>query len=291
MKEETPITIVVACDDHYMILLAALLKSIELNHSSGERIEVYIVEDNVSIRNKNRLLNSVGNSMVLHWIKMNEAIPEGMSLPVVNNTYPLNTFIRLFIPHFIPQHIKKVIFMDVDMIVLNDISKLWHIDIGDHIIGAVTDSITRTLGNGIANYEQLGLNPGAKYFNAGLQIINTDKWREHHMTEKIVNLINENRKFAGLGDQYGLNIGLAEQWQEIDPLWNYFSSGNHPHPYLIHYYHRKPFYKTYFNNYQEMFYEYLDYTAWKNTKPVGESRRYLKKISNMIPKWKLLFSR
>jgi lipopolysaccharide biosynthesis glycosyltransferase len=291
MKEVTPITIVVACDDHYMILTAALLKSIEMNHSTGEPIEVYIVEDNVSSRNKNRLLSSVGSSMLLYWIKMSEAIPEGMSLPVVNNTYPLNTFIRLFIPHFIPQHIKKVIFMDVDMIVLGDISKLWHTDIGDHIIGAVTDSITKTLGNGIANYEQLRLNPASKYFNAGLQIINTDKWREQHMTEKIVNLINENRKFAALGDQYGLNIGLAEQWQEIDPLWNYFSNGNHPHPYLIHYYHRKPFYKTYFNNYQEIFYEYLDYTAWKNTKPVGESRRYLKKISNMIPKWKLLFSR
>src|SRR5688572_21732588 len=198
MKEMSPITIVVACDDHYMILTAALLKSIEMNHLSGEPIEVYIVEDNVSVKNKTRLLNS-SESMTIHWIKMNEAIPEGMSLPVVNNTYPLNTFIRLFIPHFIPQDIKKVIFMDVDMIVLEDISKLWHINIDDHIIGAVTDSITKTIGNGIENYEQLGLNPESKYFNAGLQLINTDKWREHHMTEKIVNLINENRIFAGLG--------------------------------------------------------------------------------------------
>lgn len=291
MTRQTPITIVVACDDHYMILLAALLKSIELNHSSGEPIEVYIVADNVSPASKSNLIRSAGNEMLLHWIDMEDAIPKGMSLPVVNNTYPLNTFIRLFIPHFIPLDVKKVIFMDVDMIVLEDISKLWHTNIDNHIIGAVTDSITRTIGNGVANYQELGLNPESKYFNAGLQLINTEKWRKNATTEKIITLINDNKRFAGLGDQYGLNIGLADQWQEIDPLWNYFSSGDHPRPYLIHYYHRKPFYKTYFNNYQDIFYEYLACTAWKNAKPVGESRRYLKKISNILPKWKLIFSR
>jgi lipopolysaccharide biosynthesis glycosyltransferase len=291
MLRQTPITIVVACDDHYMILLGALLKSIELNHETGEAVEVYVVEDKVSAKNKKRLERSVGEEMLIHWIDMEDAIPKGMRLPVVNNTYPLNTFIRLFIPHFIPSDVKKVIFMDVDMIVLEDISKLWHTETGDHIIGAVTDSITRTIGNGIANYRELELNPESKYFNAGLQLINTEKWREQKMTEKIIDLINKNRKFAALGDQYGLNIGLVDQWQEIDPLWNYFSSGDHPRPYLIHYYHRKPFYKTYFNNYQDIFYEYLAYTSWKNTKPVGESMRYLKKISNILPKWKLIFSK
>lgn len=286
------IPLVVACDDHYLILLAALLKSIEKNHHSNEPIDVYVVEDNVSFKNQLKLEEQVRNTGIhLKWIPIASATPHGMNLPVVNNSYPLNTFVRLFIPHFIPLDIQKIIFLDVDMIVLEDISKLWSVDISGYTIGAVRDSITKTIGNGIDNFVELGLNPQQKYFNAGLQLIDTRRWVEEKRTEQVIHIINNNKKYARLGDQYGLNAAFSGQWFEIDPMWNYFSDGNHPYPNLIHYFHRKPFYKTYSNNYQDIFYQYLDQTPWRNTKPVGESIRYLKKISNVLPKWKLLFSR
>jgi lipopolysaccharide biosynthesis glycosyltransferase len=297
-KQNERITIVVACDDHYLIMLGALLKSIEKNHKTPELIDVYVIDDNVSSRNKRRLHQSIDEQMfTLHWIPIKDAVPKGMNFPLVHNSYPLNTYIRLFIPHFMPKHIKKVLFMDVDMLVLNDISNLWHIDIGDHIIGAVTDSITRFVGNleggGIANYEELGLHPETKYFNAGLQLINIPKWLENNVTEKIINCINDNRKYANMGDQYGLNVILCDKYFEIDPMWNYMANGDHPTPHLIHFIHRKPFYKSYFNNpsYQKLFYEYLSETKWKDARPIGESVRYLKKLSNVIQKLQLVFSK
>src|SRR5690606_28118992 len=130
----------------------------------------YIVNDGISKRSVQKIIDSLSlEKMTLHWMKMKDAIPKGMDLPSVNNSYPINTYIRILIPYFIPKSIKKVIFFDVDMIMLNDISKLWHIDIGDNIIGAVSDtigSITKTIEHGIENYKELGLDPKEEYFNA-----------------------------------------------------------------------------------------------------------------------------
>ncbi|WP_420477522.1 hypothetical protein, partial [Noviherbaspirillum sp. ST9] len=72
------ITIVSVCDDHYSILLAVLIKSIEINHKTSEAIDYYIVSDNISAKNKRRIRESVANNMVkLHWIEMAEAVPAG----------------------------------------------------------------------------------------------------------------------------------------------------------------------------------------------------------------------
>jgi len=279
-----------------MIMLAAMLKSIEKNHKSGELLRVYVVDDHISERKKRKLEASLDRDLLqLHWIPIRNTIPEGMNFPLVPNTYPLNTYVRLFIPYFMPQGIEKVLFMDVDMLVLDDISKLWHTDIGAHAIGAVTDSITKTIGNvggdGIENWQELGLDKNAPFFNAGLQLINIREWKRQGITEKVLNCINENRKYARMGDQYGLNVVFAGRYFKLDPLWNYLANGNHPSPYLVHFIHRKPFYRSYFNNlyYRKLFYEYLGLTRWKRARPVGEPRRYLKKLNNVFQKVNLFF--
>lgn len=285
------ITVVVVCDNHYMILLAALLKSIELNHYTNEYIDVYVVQDKVSKRNQKKLELSVNPAKIgIKWVKIKDTIPEGISFPLVKNSYPLNTYVRLFIPHFIPKEIEKVLFLDVDMIMLEDISKLWNINIGDKIIGAALDLGALTIGVGVKNYKELNMNPNEKYFNAGLQLINTQKWREENITEKTINAINEGREFALLGDQYGLNVSLYKKWFELDPLWNQFCCYNDPIPYLIHYFGRKPIYTTYENHFQEVFYSYLNQTEWKNSKPINEFNRYIKKITNVLEKVSLLFT-
>jgi lipopolysaccharide biosynthesis glycosyltransferase len=293
MKTNNHISVVLACDDHYVVLLAALLKSIEMNHIDDAIVDIYIVDDHISKRSKKKLQRSLSSEKInLIWLKMDEIIPEGIALPLVNNSYPVNTYIRLLIPYFIPKEIKKVIFLDVDMIMLDDISNLWNIDTGEYVIGAASDTIgpiTKTIGNGIENHLELGLDPEQRYFNAGLQLINIDKWVEQEITKKTFDAINNNKKYAALGDQYGLNIALIGNWHEIDSLWNCFSVNTDPKPKLIHYFHRKPIYKTYTYNYRDEFFYYLNQTEWKNFKPIGETSRYFKKISNMLEKVKLKF--
>ena len=287
-----PLNIVVASDNHYLILLAALIKSIEDNIRKGQAIHIYVIEDNVSEASKKKLQRSVNeNITTLFWQKMEEVIPKGMELPLDRSTYPLNIYMRLFIPYFIPLEIEYVLYLDVDMIVQADVTTIFENDLSDKVIAAVLDPRIITFDNswgGVFNYEALGLPGNTRYFNTGLLLMNLKKWREQNVTEKIIQCIDNNKKFANYPDQYGLNVVLANQWLELSPLWNHFSTiDTNEMPYLIHFVERKPIYQSY--NYSEefknTFYHYLNQTEWKNFKPIGESTRYIKKIKNIFNKF------
>ena len=285
--------IVVASDNHYIILLAALIKSIEANIRLGQTIEIHVIEDKVSDGSKAKLKSSINPQITsLVWHPMESVIPKGMNLPLDKSSYPLNIYMRLFIPYFIPEEIEKVLYLDVDMIVQEDVTTLFEEELGNNVIAAVLDPRIITFDNswgGIFNYEALGLSGKTRYFNTGLILMQTKRWREQDITVKIIDCINNNKKFVNYPDQYGLNVVLANQWLELSPLWNHFSTiDTNEKPNLIHFVERKPIYQSYNYNleFKKTFYFFLNQTAWKNFKPIGESSRYIKKIKNILNKLK-----
>ncbi len=279
------------CDNHYLVLMAALIKSIEHNHKTGEQIDIIVVGDNVAESNKVKLEQSLDSTLIsLRWITMREAVPANMKLPSDKSTYPMNIYTRVFIPWFVPESVTRVIYLDVDMIVTGDISELWYSDIDNLPLGAVQDPRIKTANNswgGIKNYEQLGLAPDTKYFNTGMLIIDTEAWRSEHVANKVLECVANNQAFLNYPDQYALNVVLANKWAEIDPKWNHFvTSGETRDAKLIHFVERKPIYKSYSNSesYQILFYRYLNQTKWKSKRKIGEPERYLKKIGNLLYK-------
>ncbi|MBB5436373.1 lipopolysaccharide biosynthesis glycosyltransferase [Pedobacter sp. AK017] len=296
MQHPGPIYIVCVCDNHYAILLAALIKSIEINHKSNEIIEYFIVEDGISRENKNRITNSIHqNATVIHWLPMKSCLPEEAKIPIDKSSLPLNIYTRLFIPHFIPDTVNKVIFLDVDMIVLEDISKLWHTDLENNIVGAVQDQFIQLVSRwgGVSNYKELGIAEDNKYFNAGLMVIDIQKWKAADITDKVIQCIFKNSALAQFQDQYGLNAVLAKDWKELDALWNRFAYSEDKRPFLIHFTGRKPIYKTYefSEDYKKIFFEYLNQTDWKNFKPISETKRYFKKVKNILDKFSQMLKR
>jgi len=289
------IPVVIVTDEHYVIHLAALLKSIEVNHKTSERIAVYVIADGVKKSSQKKIQASVDAAMfTIEWIRMEDTIPPGIKLPLDRTSYPVTIYLRLFIQYIVPADTQKALFLDVDMIVLDDVSNLYNHDLGDNVIAAVQDPRLLTFDNswgGIFNYKELGFAPDTKYFNTGLIIFNMPKWIEGNYAQKIIDCIDENIKFANYPDQYGFNVVLANKWLELDTRWNYFASGDIEKPFLVHFISRKPFYTSYNYNpkYKELFYQYLKLTEWHNAKPIGELNRYVKKLKNIWVKIKKKF--
>ncbi len=292
VNSPSTIPVVIVTDEHYVIHLAALLKSIEVNHKSGEHIAVYVIADGVKKGSQKKIEASVNPAMFsIKWVKMEDTIPPGVTLPLDRTTYPVTIYLRLFIQYIVPADTQKALFLDVDMIVLDDISKLYNHNLGDNVIAAVQDPRLLTFDNswgGIFNYKELGFAPDTKYFNTGLIIFDMAKWSEGNYAQKIIDGINYNIKFANYPDQYGFNVVLANQWLELDTRWNYFASGDEEAPYLVHFISRKPFYTSYNYNpkYKNLFYKYLKLTEWRNARPIGELDRYVKKLKNIWVKIK-----
>jgi lipopolysaccharide biosynthesis glycosyltransferase len=291
MKQlKSPIIIFTVSDDHYAAMLGVLLKSIELNHASPEKIIFYIIEDQISFRNKQNISESIDNSKIeIVWIKMKNAIPDGLKLPNDNSSYPTSIYMRFFIPSLLPLDIEKVIYLDADTMALQDISNLWNTDLKDYPLAAVVDERVKSFDNewgGIKNYKDFNFPPSTKYFNTGLLLLNLKVWRDKDIRSQLIDVIEKNKKFAQYPDQYALNVVLANQWIELDPRWNCFSTNTMKDAFLIHFVSRKPIYKTYDSNpeYYSHFHHYLNQTNWENFQLIGEFQRYLKKIKNVLLK-------
>jgi len=290
MERSKKITVVVASDEHYLPMLATLIKSIEANLSRSSLLDLWIIGDRITTKNKLRIENSVNHEIsVLHWKDADKIIPSGMELPLDKSSFPLSIYLWYFIPFFIPTEIEKVIYLDVDMLNYRDLTELWDTDLGNKIAGAVVDPRIRTFEcdwGGILNYQELGFTGSYKYFNSGVMLINTHKWMKNHITEKALVYVEDNYNSAVYPEQYGLNLALANNWIELNPLWNYFATTSHKAPYNVHFVDRKPIYITYKNNpvYLQQFQFYLLQTDWADFKPIGELKRYMKKINNVIEK-------
>jgi lipopolysaccharide biosynthesis glycosyltransferase len=287
LKEK--IYIVVATDNYYAILLAALLKSLEENHHTKEHLEVYIIDDGISSKNKKRLQLQVNHDKItLHWCKGNQVVPPDVKIPLDSSSFPLTSYMRLFGPHIVPEEAEKIIYLDVDMIVQADISLLWHTDLQGHIFGAVRD-LAETVScswSGIPNYKELGIPADTSYFNAGMMLINAPQWRKEDIANKVMQTIHDNLEHVNLVDQYGLNIVLANRWLEMDRRWNSFAANAVSDPYILHFLDIKPIFKSYNSSpaYKTIFYKYLKLTAWKSHTPVSKYKRLARKAYNKIKK-------
>ena len=290
MKDTTNhIYILCVCDNHYVPLLAALIRSITRNHLTEEPIEIIAVNDHITKMNRDKISRCVdGDKIKLTWIDIAHCIPKSTKLPTDKSSLPLNIYVRLLIQEFIPQDITRLIYMDVDMLVLEDISKLWNIDLHTNIIGAVQDPFVQSVGRwgGVANYADFGLTVDSPYFNAGLLLIDMKKWRENSISDKVLDCLQTNQQHALYQDQYGLNAILGNQWYMLDAKWNRFAYSEDNQPFLIHFTGRKPIYLTYNyrQDYKDLFFEYLEQTPWKGYKQIGETTRYLKKARNILQK-------
>lgn len=296
MGNQNNISLVVASDNQYAILLGALLKSIEVNHKTEERIDVYILDDNISDKNKEKLKQTVSlDIFALHWLKIDSVIPPDITIPIDNTAFPLTCYYRIFAPYAVPEEVEKLIYLDVDMIVRQDISKLWHTDIGDKLFGAVQDwqlTVSCSWG-GIQNYKQLGIPADTKYFNSGLLVMNTRKWRREEATKRVIDFMHDNIEYVNYADQYGLNGVLYDQWYQLDPNWNWFALFENNNPYIIHFLDVKPIFKSYKSipAFKDEFYHYLKFTPWKDYKPVHNYNRFFKKVYTKLKKKSLqLFS-
>ncbi len=281
MNSPETISIVLASDNHYAVLIAALIKSIEIKHLSDELLSFTIIDGGISKKNKEKLQNSINTkTTTLSWVKPNDIIPAEITIPVDGSTYPLSAYLRLFAPYAVGLNCKKLIYMDVDMIVYEDISKLYHVDIGDFAAGAVQDDFLIAK-NAIPNYQELNIPADTKYFNSGLLLINTEKWIASNVIDNVIKCLITNRKHVNYPDQYALNVVLSNEWYELDRVWNCSAVLDFPsEPVIVHFLNVKPIFKSCDakEEYKKDFFRLLSLTAFNDFKPIADYQRWLKKV-------------
>lgn len=131
-------------------------------------------------------------------------------------------YARVLLPYLIPGDVSKVLYLDSDLVVRDDLAELWDTDLGDKALFAVRDRIASVSApRGLANYRELGIPHDAKYFNSGLLLVSLARWRERKISERIFSYLRTNRAIIKMEDQEGLNAVLFDDWGELPFRWNW----------------------------------------------------------------------
>ena len=184
------IPIFFAADDNYVPFLAVSIKSMLDNASKYYFYNIYILTEGISIENQKRLEKYQTQNSKIHFVELSSYITKikDRLASTLRDYYTESIFYRIFIAALHPE-LKKAIYLDCDIVVLGDISKLYNTNLGDNILGAVTDDVIS--GNEdfkiYAKYA-VGVDH-TQYFNSGVLVMNLEEYRKQKIQERFVYLL------------------------------------------------------------------------------------------------------
>lgn len=256
MKE--PIRIVCSTNDSYAKHLAVMLTSLLLNKESPDPIHINILYgSNLSQENKERLTNSIKPyNVTLSFITFNNSSLKELDKLNLYKRYGKEAIYRIFIPNLFGDDVKKTLYLDCDMIVTQDITKLWRTNLDHYYLAAVLDPSAKRMQQKLA----LPLN---NYFNSGVLLINHKKWRSKNITNKLMEFLKENSEKIVFPDQDALNAVLYDKVLILNDKWNRpaFRSHRNPSYAILHYITwKKPW--SHNPRGKDQYLKYLSKTIW-----------------------------
>lgn len=279
MKEH--INIVFASDDNYAQHIAVVIASI-MTKTKG-KVCFFVINDNISDNKINKLKETAAVfNAEINFISVPE---EKFKNVYLSGHVSRAAYFRLALPDILPEDVEKAIYLDVDLLVYDDIKKLWQVDLQNIPLAAVPDYGIMASGRLCRQKaDVIGLPVGEKYFNSGVLIINLKEWRKENYTKQILEIINSNQ--FPHHDQDALNKIFMEDWLQIDlrwniipPVFNLFTKillnktfrnqaiNAKRNPGIIHYAGRyKPWEFSYHQDFNDMYYKYLKQTAFADEK-------------------------
>jgi lipopolysaccharide biosynthesis glycosyltransferase len=251
------IHIVVATNNKYVKHLAVMLTS--LFEQTNRPISLYVIDGNLSSENKQKLHNALKSFQVeLAFLTVEDSLFQDV---VVRYHLSKETYYRIAIPALLPKDVRKVLYLDCDLIVKEDIANLWDVNIEKYHLGAVQ------IPGKVLRFEELSIPESAGYFNAGVLLINLKKWRDNQTSEKVLHYMRKNPEKLKFMDQDALNAVLHEKWLKLDPKWNYQVHRSHHQrfdPAIIHYTtDKKPWNSWHNPKFKDEYLKYAKKTIWK----------------------------
>ena len=128
-------------------------------------------------------------------------------------------YLRLLIPELVPENVNRVIYLDTDLVVLDDIQELWEMDLEGKPLGAVPDlGILASSRMRRQKEETLGIEEGELYFNSGVMVMDLKAWRENQYGPQVIRCVEEGN--FRHHDQDGLNKVFQDNWKPLPLRWN-----------------------------------------------------------------------
>ncbi len=238
MNREIPIFFTI--DDGYAPFLAVALNSAIKNANPDRKYRAIVLHQDLCETNIAKLqsLQTDNFKIELTPMKANfEALDDRMSNRLRCDYFTLTIYFRLFIPAMFPQY-DKGIYIDSDVVLTDDIAKLFDIDIGDNYIGACNDLSIADIPPLVAYTENAVGVKAKEYINSGVLLMNLKKLRENDLEGHFLNLLSTYHFDSIAPDQDYLNAMCNGNIYYLDEAWDAMPNDAKPQlekTHLIHY--------------------------------------------------------
>ncbi|PPC86695.1 MAG: glycosyl hydrolase [Methylotenera sp.] len=199
--------VVFGCDESYVMHLSVAIKSLIENNSDTHMI-IFVINSDISSKNWDNI-----KSLDIHkkHTLINEKVSEfELNDLVTKGQFTKATYYRLLIETLVPYD--KVLYIDSDVVVNGSLRNFWNFELKDHYLAAVEDP----------GYDEnyLEMSPNARYFNAGVMLINLKKWRDELTSQQVIKFIRTQESKLTWLDQCALNAVINGRWARVSPKYN-----------------------------------------------------------------------
>lgn len=274
----TPAVFVIcAADEQYAPALAVMMESLACHVGPGSAIEIHIVDCGLSEDSRAAISLLARSNVSISW---RQPAATGKALEISWGHVSKATFQRLLIGEWVPAHARSVLWLDCDLMVLDDVARLVDVETGDGVLAAVRDPFVRQVSShfGVRNWSALGFQYDDPYFNAGVMRIDMQKWRSANVGQRALDYLSRFGSRVYFNEQEALNAVLRGRWRRLEDRWNVSVNPFHSRgqryggrgPAIVHFCGRvKPWALPDLGGFQDQWFEYLDRTAWRNTRPAA----------------------
>lgn len=216
------IPIFLASDNNYAPFVATTIASICDNTESF--CDFYILDSGINEENKEKIcsLKEQFSNFSIEFLNIDTSIiTNQIDYKNTGNYITISTYNRFLIPDLKP-NLSKILYLDVDIIVNGDIASLYNINLESYSLGAVWEKSAEKVENK-ARIEYLKLNSNHKYFNAGVLLLDVQKWRKDNIKENLFEIENKYRDTLKFADQDILNIFYNNNYKIISNEYNWLN--------------------------------------------------------------------
>ncbi|CAK7067475.1 glycosyltransferase family 8 protein [Saezia sanguinis] len=216
-------TLAFSSSDYFIPYLTVTLKSIVDNSDEHTNYDIIIFSKDASEANKKYVIDFISRKNIsVRFVNVKEYFKNLKLYTAAHIT--IETYFRLVIPLFL-KNFDRVLFLDADLIITDDINKLYSMDIKGYPIAATEECLfsahIRLYGKEAIDYvhKKLGLSDLDTYFQAGVMLFDVKKFSEFNYSTKLMEMVT-NFNYNIL-DQDALNELFNNNYYRFGNEWNW----------------------------------------------------------------------
>ncbi len=129
--------------------------------------------------------------------------------------WPVEASYRIFAAQLLPETLERALYLDPDIVVINDLEKLYTLDFENNFFAAASHMFIQMQ---IISWYRFDMKRGSQYINSGVMLFNLALLRKEQNTREVYRFIEQYRKRLVLFDQDILNGVYHRRTKYISPL-------------------------------------------------------------------------